>query len=124
MPASSLLSHLAAMTTARQILPPHGTAWTMEAMLRSLSALLPCALLVAGCGATEIDSGRAQDFVKRAFGAPTRSVRCPSGVEAKPGRALTCRVVAADGRHYDVVLHIADDNGRVKVGAGDVRPVP
>jgi uncharacterized protein DUF4333 len=92
-------------------------------MLRSLSALLPCALLAAGCGTTEIDSGRAQDFVKRAFGTPPRSVKCPSGVEAKPGRTVTCRVVAADGRRYDVVLHIVDDKGRVTVGTGDLRLV-
>jgi uncharacterized protein DUF4333 len=96
----------------------------MEAMLRSLPALLPCALLVAGCGTTEIDSGRAQEFVKSAFGTAPRSVKCPSGVEAKAGRTLTCRVVAADGRRYDVVLHIVDGKGRVKVGAGDFRPVP
>jgi uncharacterized protein DUF4333 len=95
----------------------------MQAMLRSLSALVPCALLVAGCGTTEIDSSRAQDFVKRAFGARAQSVKCPSGVDAKPGRTLTCRVVAADGWRYDVVLHIVDGKGRVKVGTGDFRLV-
>jgi hypothetical protein len=96
----------------------------MQAMLRSLSALAPFALLVAGCGTTEIDSGRAQDFVKGTFGAPPRSVKCPSGVEAKPGRTFTCHAVAADGRRYDVVLHIVDGKGRVTVGTRDVRPVP
>jgi uncharacterized protein DUF4333 len=96
----------------------------MQAMLRLLSALLPCALLVAGCGKTEIDSGRAEDFVKRAFGGVPQSVKCPSGVEAKPGRTLTCRVVAADGKRYEVVLHIVDRKGRVKVGKSDFRQVP
>jgi hypothetical protein len=94
--------------------------------LRPLAPILAfAALLASGCGTTtEIDKGRAEKFVKGAFTAAPRSVDCPDGVEAKPGKTLTCKVVRADGRRFDVVLHIVDKDGRVKVGAGDVRPAP
>jgi hypothetical protein len=91
---------------------------------RSLAALVPCAVLLAGCGSTEIDSGRAEDFVKGAFSTPPRSVKCPDGVEAKAGGTLTCRAVDARGRRYLVVLHMVDGKGRVKVTTGDVHPAP
>jgi uncharacterized protein DUF4333 len=83
------------------------------------------ALLLTGCGTstTQIDSSRAERFVKHAFATPPKSVNCPSGVEAKAGGTLTCRAVVNSGRRYDVVLHMADDKGRVKVGPGDVHPV-
>jgi hypothetical protein len=50
-------------------------------------------------------------------------VKCPSGVEAKKGGTLTCRAVDSTGKRYDVVLHMADDQGRVTVGKKDFRPV-
>ena len=71
---------------------------------------------------TQIDQAAAQRFVKQALGDGPRSVKCPSGVEAKPGRTLTCKFVGADGRRYTVVLHIVDGQGRVKFGGADVRP--
>lgn len=93
-------------------------------MLRpQLAIVIAAGALLAGCGFTEIDSGKAEDFVKRSFSNHAKSVMCPDGVEAKAGGTLTCQAVDARGRRYDVVLHIVDDNGRVKVGTGDVRPV-
>jgi hypothetical protein len=61
--------------------------------------------------------------VRGAFAKPPRSVKCPSGVEAKKGGTLTCRAVDSTGKRYDVVLHMADDQGRVTVGKKDFRPV-
>jgi uncharacterized lipoprotein len=83
------------------------------------------AALLAGCGTTttQIDSGQAEKFVKRVFTTPPRSVKCPSGVEAKAGGTLTCQATDARGRRYDVVLHMIDDKGRVKVNTTDVHAV-
>jgi hypothetical protein len=80
------------------------------------------AALLAGCSTstTQIDSGKAETFVKRAFNTPPRSVKCPSGVEAKAGGTLTCHATDARGRRYDVVLHMVDDKGSVKVDTTDV----
>jgi hypothetical protein len=94
-------------------------------MLRLSALLAASAALIAGCSTstTQIDSARAERFVKRAFASPPKSVSCPSGIEAKKGRTITCRAVDATGRRYDVVLHMADDKGRVNVSPGDVHPV-
>jgi hypothetical protein len=83
-------------------------------------------LLLSGCsvstGTTQIDSGKAEGFVKQAFKQTPRSVSCPSGVEAKAGRTLTCKVTSVSGRRYDVTLHIVNGDGRVKIGPSDVKP--
>jgi hypothetical protein len=83
------------------------------------------AVAMAGCdvSTTEIDSKQAEDFVKGAFEKPPRSVKCPSGVEAKKGGTLTCKAVDSTGKRYDVILHMADDEGRVTVGKQDFKPV-
>jgi hypothetical protein len=72
---------------------------------------------------TQIDAGQAEKFVKGAFAKPPRSVKCPSGVEAKKGGTLTCRAVDSTGKRIDVVLHMADDQGHVTVGTKDFHPV-
>jgi hypothetical protein len=86
---------------------------------------LVAAVAIAGCDVskTVIDSGQAEDFVKGAFDKPPRSVTCPSGVQAKKGATFTCKAVDSTGKRYEVVLHIADDQGRVTVGTKDFRPV-
>jgi hypothetical protein len=99
-------------------------------MLRIRASLMVAAVLISGCSVnaststTHIDSAKAEKFVKQAFTTPPRSVSCPSGVEAKAGRTLTCKVTSASGRRYDVTLHIVDSTGRVNLKAGDVRPSP
>lgn len=82
-------------------------------------------LALAGCGlsTTEIDASQAEKFVKGAFAKPPRSVKCPSGVEAKKGGTLTCKAVDSTGKRYDVVLHMSDDKGHVTVGQKDFKPV-
>jgi uncharacterized lipoprotein len=94
---------------------------------RTRASLLAAAvLLLSGCsvstGTTEIDRGKAERFVKQAFKPPPRSVACPSGVKAKAGGSLTCKVTTATGRRYDVTLHIVNGSGRVRVGPSDVKP--
>jgi uncharacterized protein DUF4333 len=93
-------------------------------VLRPLATLLAAAsLLLAGCGSTEIDSSKAEKFVKGAFATPPKSVKCPDGVEAKTGGTLTCQVVDATGKRYDLTLHMVDGEGRVKFGRSDLKPV-
>jgi uncharacterized protein DUF4333 len=88
-------------------------------------AVMAAVVLLAGCdvSTTEIDSKQAEDFVKGAFEKPPRSVKCPSGVEAKTGGTFTCKAVDSTGKRYDVTLHMADDEGRVTVGKKDFKPV-
>lgn len=83
------------------------------------------AIAIGGCSfsTTEIDAGQAEKYVKTLFPEPARSATCPSGVEAKKGKTLSCRAVDANGRRYVVTLHIADENGRVTVGEGDIKAV-
>jgi hypothetical protein len=92
--------------------------------LTAAVAATAAAAVLAGCGSTTIDAGRAQKFVAGAFKAPPRSVKCPDGVEAKAGATLTCQVVDATGKRYDLVLHIVDSAGRVKFNRTDLRPLP
>jgi starvation-inducible outer membrane lipoprotein len=99
---------------------------TLASVSRIRASFAAAAFLLAGCSTstTEIDSTRAEAFVKQAFDQPPRAVDCPSGVEAKAGRTITCKVTSAGGRRLDVTLHIVDGKGRVRFGAGDVKPVP
>jgi hypothetical protein len=87
--------------------------------------IIAIALLIAGCGVTntEIDSAEAEEFVKQAFDKPPRSVECPDGVEAKEGGTFVCDAVDSAGKRYRVTLHMADDEGRVTVGAKDFKRV-
>ena len=82
------------------------------------------ALTLAGCGQTTIDQAKAERFVKKIFPETPKSVDCPDGVEAKKGRTLTCKVVAADGTRYEAKLRIADEEGRVILNNRDLREVP
>src|SRR3954454_13244680 len=87
-------------------------------------AVTAAALFATGCSlsTTEIDAGQAEQYVKGLFPKPARSASCPSGVEAKKGKTLKCKAVDATGRRYVVTLHIANEDGRVTVGEGDIKP--
>jgi len=87
----------------------------------TLLLLLPLTAL-AGCGSTTIDSGKAQSFLNGAIQPTPKTVKCPSGIQAKKGRSFDCSVVAVNGLRYRVTLHIIDDSGHVKVGPADVHP--
>jgi uncharacterized lipoprotein len=98
----------------------------MPRIRASLLAAATTVLLLPGCsvstGTTQIDRGKAERFVKQAFKQPPRSVTCPSGVAAKAGGTLICKVTTASGHLYNVTLHIVNGNGRVQVGPSDVKP--
>ena len=97
------------------------TGSTPRLMLRKLAPTAVVAALLAGCTNTEIDSEKAESFVRdNVPGAFT--AECPDGVEANKGETFECRVDYADGRRATVTVRIRDDDGRVSIGPGDVRP--
>ena len=91
--------------------------------IRNLAALALPALALAGCGGTEIDAGKAEKLIKDNIGQPVpRSVDCPDGVEAKEGETFTCKLAYDHGvPPAEVTVHIVDDDGRIRVGPGDLR---
>jgi hypothetical protein len=84
-------------------------------------ALAPTVL--AACGSTEVDAGKAESLVRENLtGPPPSAIECPEGVEAKPGATLECKLDYADGSKATVTVHVEDDDGRIRVGPGDFRP--
>ena len=82
------------------------------------------ALTTAGCGKTEIDAKKAEKFVASQFAPRPNSVDCPSGVEAKKGRTLKCKLESPTGKRYEVTLRILDEKGRVTLVEGGGRELP
>jgi hypothetical protein len=89
--------------------------------MRPAPAILALVAL-AGCGGTEIDSGKAERLVRDSLAGPApESVDCPDGVEADAGSSFDCQVRYPDGRSAAVTVHVDDDDGRIRVGRGDFR---
>lgn len=86
-----------------------------------IGASLVLATGAAGCGATTIDTHKAESFLSGAIQPRPRSVSCPRGIRVRTGRSFACEVVAASGTRYAVTLHIIDSAGRVRVSPADVR---
>jgi hypothetical protein len=92
-------------------------------MLRKPALLALPALALAGCTSTEIDSGKAETFLRdNVPGA--RAATCPDGVEAKKGDTFECDLDYEDGRRAKVTVHIENDDGRVSIRPDDVQPAP
>ena len=84
---------------------------------------LAAAALAAGCGSTEIDADKAEDFIRTKLTGPDpRAVDCPDGVEAKKGGTFNCTVTYADNTKATVTVHMTDDEGSVRVGPEDFKP--
>lgn len=97
--------------------------------MRSSQALFTSAVaaaLLAGCGTTTIDSGKAEDTIKKAVvqqaGAKVKGITCPAGKEAKAGDTFTCAVTGSDGSKGDAIVTEKDDKGNVRVSAPFVHP--
>ena len=90
-------------------------------MLRKLAPLALPALALAGCSSTEIDSGKAESFLRENIGG-ARTVKCPGGVEAEKGDTFECDVEYTDGRRAKATVHVETDEGRVSVGPNDLKP--
>ncbi len=91
--------------------------------MRRLVLIAVPALVLAGCTNTEIDAGKAEGFLRDNISG-VRSADCPEGVEAKKGETFKCDLEYADGRRAKATVHIDSDEGRVKIGPGDVKPAP
>jgi hypothetical protein len=91
--------------------------------IRTVAAFALPALFLTACGGTEIDAGKAQSLIKDNIGGPApKSVDCPDGVEAKKGDTFTCKLTYEHGvPPARVTVHIEDDDGRIRVGPGDLR---
>jgi hypothetical protein len=90
---------------------------------RTLAFLAVPALALAGCGATEIDPGKAESFIGQNIRGPApEKIDCPDGVEAKKGATFSCDLTYPNGLPAAVVtVHIEDDAGRISIGPGDYR---
>ncbi len=76
---------------------------------------------IAGCGDREIDGAKAEAFAVGAIRPAPRSVSCPRGVKVEKGKTFECHVTTTDGTPATITLHITGDDGKVAVGAGDLK---
>jgi NAD(P)H-hydrate repair Nnr-like enzyme with NAD(P)H-hydrate epimerase domain len=79
--------------------------------------------VLAGCGETTIDKGKAEDLARKAVshvGVPVKSVSCPSGVKAKKGASYDCQLVFANGQKATLTFHQTNDSGHVIAGPSDL----
>ena len=81
------------------------------------------AAALTACGGTEIDADKAESLIKQNIGGPQpRTVDCPDGVKAHKGQTFRCDLTYGHGIPPAVVtVHIEDDDGRIRVGPGDLR---
>jgi len=84
-------------------------------MRRAVPALVALALLVGGCGKSEILVSGAQKAVvqvvsKKTSFTPT-DVKCPSGVEAKVGGTFDCTFTGPQGVPYTAHMRITKVDG-------------
>ena len=92
--------------------------------IRKLAVLALPALALTACGGTEIDAGKAESLIKDNIAGPApKTVDCPDGIDAKKGETFRCDLTYEQGiPPASVTVHIEDDDGRIRVGPGDVRP--
>jgi hypothetical protein len=90
---------------------------------RKLVPLILSVLLLAACGGTEIDAGKAESLIKDNIAGPQpKTVDCPDGVKAKGGDTFTCDLTYEHGLPpAKVTVHIENDDGRIRVAPGDLR---
>ena len=90
-------------------------------MIGKSPAIALAACVLAGCTDTEIDSGKAETFLRDNVPGAL-AADCPDGVEAEQGETFECDLEYDDGRRATVTVHIRSDDGQIAVGPNDVRP--
>jgi hypothetical protein len=92
---------------------------------RALAAV-PAALalvVLAGCGDTEIDSGKVEKLIRDNVAAPKPArIDCPDGVKARKGEVFYCKLEYPGRRPATLTVHIESGDGRVSFGPGDLKP--
>ncbi|MDO8188375.1 DUF4333 domain-containing protein [Conexibacter sp. JD483] len=94
------------------------------------AALLACAALaVTGCeasfstGSTKIDPDKAARLARQLVNAgevKSRTIDCPSDVDAESGKTFVCEITWADGTTGRVTFHMTSDDGDISAEGRDV----
>jgi hypothetical protein len=86
------------------------------------------AFLLAGCGTTVIDSGKAEQLIKHSLAnapnASVKSVSCPDDVTPKAGGTFECKITVtakSNGSEHSgtVTVHMVNDKGEVTASPSD-----
>ena len=77
--------------------------------------------MLAGCGSTEVSSGKVEEQVRVALTPPPPVVSCPSDPHPEKGAALTCQLRYSDGDSGVLVVRETDDSGHVAVSPRDLK---
>jgi Domain of unknown function (DUF4333) len=83
--------------------------------MKTLAALAAAlALVLVGCGGTELDSKKLEETLPKdlrtAVSSKIVSADCPSGVEVEKGKTFSCQVVLADGKKKTVKLRFINED--------------
>jgi Domain of unknown function (DUF4333) len=95
-------------------------------MQRAVLVLVAGLVVVAGCGETKIDGGKAEDLLSGTATEHGRvvSAKCPDGVEAKAGATFDCDVKLANGDTGTWTMHIQNKDGLVSTTRDDLDAGP
>src|ERR1035437_8511326 len=87
--------------------------------------LLSATILIAACGASTVNTKKAESVLKQDVVAQTgvaiASVSCPKNVTAKKGAIFMCVAHGADGTQAPINVKQADDQGNVLYNADLVK---
>lgn len=78
-----------------------------------LGLLVLLGLCAAGCGGKVVVAGKIEDYIRAHArnGLQLKTLSCPSGVEAKVGNTLNCKIATADGIRGTLTVHITSVSG-------------
>jgi len=89
--------------------------------MRRLLPLLTLPLVLAACGETTVDVGKAEKeigdgYAKQVSGAVVKEVSCPDDIDAKTGTKAKCEMTLARDVRLDVSLEVVseEDGGRIR----------
>jgi Domain of unknown function (DUF4333) len=92
---------------------------SFSSRVRALAALVGVGALLAGCGATVIDSSKVEEAIKanleKALHTKVSGVSCPSEQKVEAGAKFTCTVSFAGGRGATATLKILNKEGNVSM---------
>jgi hypothetical protein len=93
-----------------------------RAVLLSIAGLA----VLAGCGETKIDAGKAAGLLRGTATPEGRivSASCPSGVTAKTGASFDCKVRTSKGETGVWTMHVASGDGLVRAAVADLAVGP
>jgi hypothetical protein len=73
--------------------------------------------LGAGCGDEQLDSGKAEDYVREQARIPDviEDVTCPEDIDAQEGETFECRISLRDGAEEATRIRQLDDEGSIEI---------